>query len=370
MPDRRILSIDVFRGLAVAGMVLVNNPGTWGAVYAPLRHADWHGWTPTDLIFPFFLFIVGVAIPLALGRRLGEGRRRGHIVRRILRRSAVIFALGLILHAVSNFDAATIRIPGVLQRIAVCYLVAALFFVFTGWRVQAGAAVIALLGYWALLTLVPVPGFGPGDLGKEGNLAAWLDRALLGPHIWRLGRVYDPEGILSTLPAISTTLFGVLTGHFIRAARSATVTMRGLVIGGAAAMAIGLGWARFFPINKSLWTSSYAVFTAGAALLILAACYWLIENKGSTWWTGPFAMLGVNALAVFFLSTLLAIVLARVHVTSGAGQPRVLQAVLFETLFAPFLRPAAASLAWALANVLLWLLAMWPLYRKGIRIPV
>lgn len=351
-------------------MVLVNNPGTWGAVYGPLRHADWHGWTPTDLIFPFFLFIVGVAIPLALGRHLGEGQTKGRLVLRILRRSTVIFALGLILHAVSNFDAATIRIPGVLQRIAVCYLVAALFFVFTGWRVEAGAAVIALLSYWALLTLVPVPGFGPGNLGKEGNLAAWLDRTLLGAHIWRTGRVYDPEGILSTVPAIATTLFGVLTGRFIKAGRSATVTAGGFLIAGVAGITAGLVWAWFFPINKSLWTSSYAVFTAGVALVILAACYWLIEIKGSTWWTSPFVILGVNALAVFFLSTLLAIVLARVHVTSAAGHPRALQAMLFEALFAPRLRPAAASLAWALATVLLWLLAMWPLYRKGIRIPV
>jgi predicted acyltransferase len=368
--NRRILSIDVFRGLTVAGMVLVNNPGTWSAVYAPLRHADWDGWTPTDLIFPFFLFIVGVAIPLALGRRLGEGQRRAHVVLRILRRSVVIFALGLVLHAVSNFDAATIRIPGVLQRIAVCYLAAALLYVFTEWRAQASVAGIALLGYWALLTLVPVPGFGAGDLGKEGNLAAWLDRTLLGPHIWRIGRVYDPEGILSTLPAIATTLLGVLAGHFVRAARSAGTAAKGLALGGVAGIVTGLVWARIFPINKALWTSSYAVFTAGVALLVLAACFWAIEIKGWTWWTAPFVILGVNALAVFFLSTLLAIVLARVHVTSAGGQSRALQAVLYERFFAPWLRPAAASLAWALANVLLWLLAMWPLYRKGVRVPV
>lgn len=370
MPDRRILSIDVFRGLTVAGMVLVNNPGTWGAVYAPLRHADWHGWTPTDLIFPFFLFIVGVAIPLALGRRLDEDEERARIVRRILRRSTIIFVLGLILHAVSNFDAATIRIPGVLQRIAACYLVAALLFVFTGWRAQAAVAGVALLGYWALLTLVPVPGFGAGDLGKEGNLAAWLDRTLLGPHIWRLGRVYDPEGILSTLPAIATTLFGVLTGHFVRAAPSIKAAVKGLAWSGAAGVVIGLAWAQVFPINKALWTSSYAVFTAGAALLTLAVCSWTIELKGWTWWTGPFMVFGVNALAVFFLSTLLAIVLTRVHVVDGAGQSRVLQALLYERWLTPWLRPAAASLTWALGNVLLWLSVMGLLYRRGIRVSV
>jgi len=215
-----------------------------------------------------------------------------------------------------------------------------------------------------------VPGFGAGDLGKEGNLAAWLDRAALGAHIWRIGRVYDPEGILSTVPAIVTTLFGVLTGRFLRTARPGPATARALAASGAVGLAIGLGWGMVFPINKSLWTSSYVVFTAGAALLVLAACYWLIEIKGWAWWTGPFVVLGVNALAVFFLSTLLAIALARVHVGGGAGPPRALQTVLFDALFRPWLRPAAASLAWALGNVLLWLAAMWPLYRKGIRSPL
>ena len=368
--ERRILTIDVFRGLGVAGMVLVNTPGSWGSVYAPLRHADWHGWTPTDLIFPCFLFIVGVAIPLALGRGLEADPRPGRLVPRILRRSVIIFALGLVLHAVSNPDLATIRIPGVLQRIAVCYLVAALLFAFTEWHAQAAVAAATLLGYWALLTLVPVPGFGAGDLGKEGNLAAWIDRAVLGLHIWRPGRVYDPEGILSTLPAIATTLFGVLTGRFVQAAPSPTAAVKGLAWSGGAGVVIGLAWGRFFPVNKALWTSSYAVFTAGAALLVLAACFWLIEVKGFRWWTTPFVILGVNALAVFFLSTLLAIALARVHVQDGAGQSRALQAVLYEHVFAPWLRPAAASLAWALGNVLLWLAAMWALFRKGIRITV
>jgi predicted acyltransferase len=366
----RLVSLDVFRGLTVAGMVLVNNPGTWRAVYAPLRHADWHGWTPTDLIFPFFLFIVGVAIPLALGRRLDDGEGRLAIGSKILRRALVIFALGLVLHAVSNFDLATIRIPGVLQRIAVCYLAAALLFATTGWRTQAIVAAVALAGYWAALTLIPVPGFGAGDLGKEGNLAAWIDRAVLGPHIWRIGRVYDPEGILSTVPAIVTTLLGVFTGRFIRGARAPGATARGLLVAGVTGIAAGLLWGRWFPVNKSLWTSSYVLFTAGAALVALAACYWVIEIKEWRWWTAPFAALGVNALAVFFLSTLLAILLARVHVGVGEGRVRPLQPILFEAFFVPWARAAAASLAWALANVLLWVLLMWPIFRKGVRLGV
>ena len=371
VPQRRVLSLDVYRGLTVAGMVLVNNPGTWRAVYAPLQHADWNGWTPTDLIFPFFLFIVGVAIPLALGRRLTDGERRPAIIGKIVRRAAIIFALGLVLHAVSaNFDLATIRIPGVLQRIAVCYLAAALLFVMTGPRTQAVLAAVALVGYWAALTLIPVPGFGVGDLGKEGNLAAWVDRSLLGAHIWRIGRVYDPEGILSTIPAIVTTLIGVFTGRFIRSSRVPAAIVRGLVVAGATGIAAGLVWGRWFPINKSLWSSSYVLFTGGAALVALAACYWMIEIKGWRWWTPPFVVLGVNALAVFFLSTLLAILLTRVRVAVAGGSGRPLQGVLFETLLVPWATPAAASLVWALANVLLWLLLMWPLFRKGIRVSV
>jgi predicted acyltransferase len=368
--DRRLISLDAFRGLTVAGMVLVNNPGTWRTVYGPLRHADWHGWTPTDLIFPFFLFIVGVAVPLALGRRLAEGEERGRIVLRIVRRSVIILALGLILNAVPAFDLVALRIPGVLQRIAVCYLAAALLFTVAGWRVQAILAGAALLGYWVALTLIPVPGFGAGDLGREGNLAAWLDRALLGPHIWRAARVYDPEGILSTVPAIVTTLFGVLTGRWIQSERAPAVIARGLFVTGAIGVALGLGWNRWFPLNKSLWTSSYAVFTAGAALLVLAACYWTIEIRKWRWWTPPFVVLGVNALAVFFLSTLLAKLLVYVNVGGAGARSRSLQTVLYETLFASWASPANASLAWALANVVLWLLVMWPLFRRGVRLTV
>lgn len=368
--DRRLLSLDVFRGLTVAAMVLVNNPGTWRAVYGPLRHADWHGWTPTDLIFPFFLFIVGVAIPFGLGRRLDADHARGQVVQKVLWRGLVIFLLGLVLHAISSMDLATIRIPGVLQRIAVCYLVASVVFLFFGRGAQLLIAAVALLAYWTALILIPVPGFGAGDLGKEGNLAAWIDRSVLGAHIWRVGRVYDPEGILSTIPAIATTLFGVLTGQWLRGASVSAAIAGRLLLSGVAGVVIGLVWGRWFPINKSLWTSSYAVFTAGAALLALAACYWLIEIKRSRWWTGPFRILGVNALAVFFLSTLLAILLARISILGSDGRPHSLQAVLFDALFAPWAPPAAASLAWAIANVALWLALLWPFSRRDVRLTV
>jgi predicted acyltransferase len=370
MVGRRIVSLDVFRGLTVAAMVLVNNPGTWRHVYVPLRHADWHGWTPTDLVFPFFLFIVGAAIPLSLGRRIEEGASRASLAARVLRRAAVVFAMGLFLHAVPSFDLAAIRIPGVLQRIAVCYLVAALVFLVSGWRTEAVLAAAAVLGYWAALQWIPVPGFETGDLGKEGNVAAWVDRTVLGPHIWRGGRVYDPEGILSTVPAIATTLLGVLVGRLIRSGLGMADTATGLFIGGVTGVALGLVWEQWLPINKSLWTGSYVLFTAGAALLVLTLCYWLIEIQGWRWWARPFQILGVNALAVFFLSTLLARLLIWIKVAGPDGRPIALQAALFDRYFAWGGDPALASLAWALANVVFWLALMWPLYRRGIHLTV
>ena len=350
-------------------MVLVNNPGTWRAVYPPLRHAEWHGWTPTDLVFPFFLFIVGVAIPLALGRRLSAGQTRADVVVKILRRSAIIFALGLLLHAVPNFDFATLRIPGVLQRIAVCYLVAALIFLRTGWRVQAGLTIALLLGYWAAMTLVPVPGFGAGRLDPEGNLAAYIDRVVFGPHIWRAARVYDPEGLLSTVPAIATTLAGVLAGHWLKTGGSRRKIVFGLLVAGVAAIVLGEVWHAWFPINKALWTSSYAVFTAGAALVTLAACYWLVEVRGYRGWARPFAVLGVNALALFFLSSLVARLLIVIKVRGDAGLIPV-HAWLFNHLFAPWASPLNASLAYAVAYLALWLGVLWLLDRYRVRLTV
>jgi len=365
----RLLSLDAFRGLTVAAMVLVNNPGTWRAVYPPLRHAEWHGWTPTDLVFPFFLFIVGVAIPLALGRRLSAGQTRSDVVARILRRSAIIFALGLLLHAIPNFDFATLRIPGVLQRIAVCYLVAALIFLWTGWRFQLGLTITLLLGYWAAMTLVPVPGFGAGRLDPEGNLAAYIDRALFGPHVWRAARVYDPEGLLSTVPAIATTLAGVLAGHWLKTGGSRRKIVLGLFVAGLAAIVLGEVWHAWFPINKALWTSSYAVFTAGAALVTLALCYWLVEVRGYRGWARPFAVLGVNALALFFLSSLVARLLIVIKVQDATGQTP-LHAWLFEHLFAPWATPVDASLAYGVAYLALWLGVLWLLDRYQVRLTV
>ena len=367
--ESRVISVDVLRGLTVAAMVLVNNPGSWSAVYWPLRHAEWNGFTPTDMIFPFFLFIVGVAIPLALGTRLE--RDATGLVGRVLRRSVAIFALGLLLHALPWFHLATLRIPGVLQRIAICYLLAALLVVWSGgiagWRLQALVAGALLVGYWLLMTRVPVPGGVAGDLSPAGNLAGYVDRRVLGPHVWVASKFYDPEGLLSSLPAVATTLLGVLAGHWLRGAGTARRVTGGLVLGGLAATAVGWLWGQSFPINKSLWTSSYALFMAGLAALALAGCYWLIEGRRWRRLARPFVLLGITALPLFFLSSLMARLLLLIRV--GPEQVR-LQAWLFDRLFASWLPPIDASLAYAVAYVLLWWGLMWGLSRTGVRLRV
>lgn len=354
------MPLDAFRGLTVAAMVLVNNPGSWQAVHAPLRHAAWHGLTPTDLVFPFFLVIVGLAIPPSL-----QGRPATGALVRVGRRAVVIFALGLVLNGFPAYDWSTIRIPGVLQRIAVCYLVAAAVYLVTSWRTQSVVLAVLLLGYWGAMTLIAVPGHGAGDLSPDGNLAAWVDRAVLGPHLWRASRLYDPEGIVSTVPAVATVLVGVLAGQWVLSHRPPRTITMGLLLAGALGVALGAEWANWFPVNKALWTSSYAVLTAGIALLVFAACYWAVEVCGWRGWATPFVVFGVNALALYFLSSLASIALTLVRL----GE-RDLRATIYESLFASWAAPADASLAYAVTYLGAWWLVMAVLYRLGIRLRV
>jgi predicted acyltransferase len=368
----RLVSLDVFRGITIAGMVLVNNPGTWGAIYSPLKHAEWHGWTPTDFIFPFFLFIVGIAIPIALGKRMESGSVTRDVYFKIFRRAATIFLLGLFLSGFPFFDLSTLRIPGVLQRIAVCYLVVSLLFLHFDWKKQAIIGAVLLFVYWALMTLVPVPGCEfPNIDDKACNLAAYIDRTVFGAnHIWISAKVYDPEGILSTIPAVSTTIAGVLTGLWLRSKRTDLEKVGGLFFAGVAAVMIGYVWNGWFPINKPLWTSSYVVFTAGMALLLLAFCYWLIDIKGYKAWAKPFVIFGVNALALFVFSGLLARLLGVIKWTSADGGSITLQKWIFTTFYAPLASPINASLLYAVSYILLWLFLMWILYRNKIYIKV
>lgn len=366
--SERLLSLDAFRGITIAGMILVNNPGTWSAIYWPLDHAEWHGWTPTDLVFPFFLFIVGVSITLALSRRKESGGSKRDLFIKIIRRAALIYLIGMALHGFPKYHFSTMRLLGVLPRIAICYFFAATIFLTTRVRTQAFIAVALLLLYWLLMTTVPVPGYGAGDLSKEGNLAAYLDRLILAGHTYT--PVYDPEGLLSTIPAIATTLFGVLTGHWLRQPREAFDKVAGLFVAGACSVVIGWIWNAWFPINKALWTSSYVVFTAGMALQLLALCYWTIDLKGYRRWAKPFVIFGVNALAVFVLSGLAARLMSLWHLPRANGSPGNLQSYLFDHLFASWASPINASLCYAIVFVLVWLGLMSLLYRRKIFIKV
>lgn len=366
----RMLSLDVFRGLTIAGMILVNNPGTWSSIHWPLEHAEWNGWTPTDLIFPFFLFIVGVSITLAFARRVESGSDQRSLLRKVIKRAAIIFALGVFLNGFPYFNLAEIRIAGVLQRISVCYLIASLIFIKTTWRTQAITVGALLLFYWFLMTVVPVMVFGANDLSKEGNLAAHVDRWLMGKHIWKGGVVYDPEGLLSTIPAIATALSGVLTGHWLRSRRTQFEKAGGMFFVGACAIALGWAWHFWFPINKSLWTSSFVVFTAGMALQLLGICYWLVDIKGYRAWAKPFVIFGVNALALFVFSGLLERLMGVVKIPQGDDAAIALQPYIFKNLFASWATPINASLFYAITYVLFWLLLMSLLYRKRIFIKV
>lgn len=363
----RLRALDAFRGITIAGMILVNSPGSW-RVYGPLRHADWNGWTPTDLIFPFFLFIVGVAITFALGRRVQRGDARRAIVAKILRRMVIIFALGLFLNTFPYFTWTHLRIPGVLQRIALCYGAAALLVLTTGAAAQAAVASVLVLGYWAVMALVPVPGHGEGGFGPGSNLAAYLDNALLAGHLWH--RQWDPEGILSTFPAIATTLAGVLTGHWLRSDRDPVERVAGLFAAGNVAVVTGMIMGLWFPINKNLWSSSFVVFTAGMAMNFLAGCYWLIDVYGFQRWATPFIIYGTNPILAYLLSSLAYRVLLLWRVPGPGGAAVPLRKYLMQHLFLPIASPLNASLLFALVWVFVWLGATALLYRKRIFLKV
>ncbi len=365
----RLVSLDAFRGLTIAGMILVNNPGSWSRVYPPLRHAPWNGWTPTDLIFPSFLFIVGVAIPLALGKRLERGDSESSVVAKIVRRSLIIIALGLLLHAFPfNKPLDHLRIPGVLQRIALCYLAAALIAVKTGVRTQVAIIAVLLLGYWAAMTRIPVPGVGAGDLSRPNNLAAWIDRGLMWGHLYKSD--YDPEGLFSTLPAIATTMLGVLTGRWLTTPRPIGERVAGLFAAGAVAYFAGSVWGAYFPINKALWTSSYVLVMAGLSLQVLGLCAWLIEVLGYRRWAAPFVVFGSNPIAAFVLSGLLARVLTMIMVAGPDGKTTTLRGLLYQQGFTSWADPTLASFLWGFSYVIFWLLIMTVLYKLKIFIRV
>lgn len=352
---QRLVSLDAFRGATIAAMMLVNNLGSHSKAYPPLLHAEWHGWTPTDLIFPFFLWMVGVAMTFSFARRVEEGGDKGVLLRHTVRRSALIFGLGLLLAGFPYYDLSTIRIPGVLQRIAVCYLIGSVIFLYTTWRGQVAAIVGVCTAYWMLMTLYPVPGFGPGVLEPIGNFSQYIDWMVLPGHLYRATKVWDPEGIVSTLPAIGTVLLGALAGHLLRSRKELTEKAVWLLATGVLLTAAGamLGWA--MPINKKIWTVSFAVFTAGMAQLGLGTFYWFIDGQGWKKWATPLVHYGSNAIVVYALSGLV----ARLWTLTGWRQP------VYTAVFVPLGSPEFASMCFGLAHMVGLYGVAWLMYRRG-----
>ncbi len=366
----RLVSLDAFRGITIAMMILVNNPGSWGHVYSPLLHAKWHGWTMTDTIFPFFMFIVGVAMTFSFAKRLERGDTRSQLFANVVRRSAILFLLGLILAGFPKFNLGTIRIPGVLQRIAVCYFFAALIVMYTGWKGRAFWAFAIIVIYWAIVKLIHAPiGYEASVTGQEGLLHDYIDTKVLSGHLYR--ERPDPEGILSSIPAISTTLLGVLTGNWLHSARSKMEKLVGLFIMANVGIVVGVIMHVWFPINKKIWTSSYVVFMAGMALHFLAMCYWLIDIKGYKRWATPFVIYGTNAIAVFFASGIVGRLIGR-YITVGTVEGDVaLKPWIYQNIFVPWSGDMKmASLLFAISYIVFWLLVLTPLYKKKIYIRV
>jgi len=391
----RLLSLDVFRGLTVAGMLLVNDPGTWSAIFPPLEHAEWNGWTPTDLIFPFFLFIVGITTHLSLSARRGRGDDDSAMVKQILRRGLIIYLLGFAMamfpfYQWGNIDTIPnagawdrilfriehVRILGVLPRIAIVYVCAALLTLKTTVKQQIVIIAGLLFGYWFAMTLIPVPGENVvGALllhTKDRNLAAYLDRAILGTnHTWIGSVTFDPEGPMSTIPAIGTAMLGVLAGRWI-AQRDKQLLERiaGLFAMGSVGMMLGLMWNWSFPINKNLWTSSYVIFTAGMACVALATIMWIVDYCSVKWWTKPFVVFGVNPIVAFVGSGVLARLIYTLWHVNYNGKSVAVQDAIYQSVFLPWLPPRVASLAFAITFVLLWYGILTVLYRRNIILKV
>jgi predicted acyltransferase len=373
MTNERLISLDAFRGFTIASMVLVNNPGDWGNLYRQLGHAEWNGWTFTDWIFPFFLFIVGVSMTLSLARRALPTSERSSLVASLWKRAALIALMGFVLNLIPAFNFETVRIPGVLQRIGLCILIAAPIVVYGGWRTQV-IAIMALCAAYSLLQLnIAVPqidgGVLTGNLEPGKDFGAWVDRAVLSGHLWAKSKTWDPEGLVSTLPAVGSLLIGVLTGHWLAAPRSAAEKTVWMLLAGLASLWMGAMMdAVFMPINKSLWTPSFTVFMSGWALLVFGAFYWFIDaadsatvRHNSRRWFLPFTIYGMNALFIFAFSGLVAKMLGFFKF----GEPaQSLKTLLYAPIKGLPLAPVNASLMFAVLFNLAMFAVAWFMWKK------
>jgi predicted acyltransferase len=371
---QRLVFLDVVRGMTIAFMILVNNNGNEHLAYWPLKHSDWNGWTPTDLVFPIFLFLVGITTVLSTASRIARGGSRRSLFWHALRRAAILFVLGILIHGFPHYPLATLRFYGVLQRIALCYLVATVLYLWDR-RVVTLVCVSAacLLGYWILLRWIPIPGYGmPGRdfpfLDKDINWVSVVDRRLFPGRL--LEKTRDPLGLISTVPAIATCLLGMLTGLWLRTTRGMQEKAAGLLAGAFGGLMLGSLWAIWFPINKRLWTSSYVLFAAGWTLLILFLCYFVIDiRKHQGAWTYPWKVFGSNAIFAYALSELLSIVLEVIRV-GGNGSTTSLKALIYTRIFSSTVSPALGSLLYSLSYVLICFIPCLVLFRRRIFIKI
>jgi predicted acyltransferase len=377
-PISRLLSLDVARGITIAFMIMVNNNGGRGS-WGFMNHAAWNGLTATDLVFPTFVFVMGVSVVFAIESRLARGVTRAQLVRRTVQRTVILCLLGVVVNSFPFFELEHMRFYGVLQRIAVCYLAVSLLYLWTprAWPI-AVALVVALVGYWVLLRWVPVPGAGmPGRdvpfLDVRQNLVSWLDRQVFPHHLYRDvpdHNVRDPEGLLSDLPAIGTALMGMLTGLWLRTRQPVAARTAGLAAGALGSLALGYFWGVWFPLNKNMWTSSYVLVAGGYSLALVTLAFWAVEQKGwRTGWTWIWVVFGSNAIAAYMFSELLPGVLRNIHVTSG-GRRMDVDAFVFTHVFAHIPDPGWAAFAYSLSFTAVCFLPVWMLYRKRIFLKV
>ena len=363
----RLASLDAFRGFAIALMILVNSPGDTGAVYSPLSHAEWNGWTFADTVFPSFLFIVGVSLVFPFAKKKEKGISNSAFMVRILRRTIILFALGLFLNIFAAFDLSlsNVRIPGVLQRIAVCYFFASLVVLKANLRGRILWLICLLASYWLMMRFIPVPGIGAGVLEPGQNFAAWFDSHLLSGHMWSYyyGK-WDPEGIVSTIPAIATTLFGVLTGQWLSSSLPERRKVAGMVCAGLVLLIAGYILDRWLPINKSIWTSTFSIFMAGMALVCLAFFHWSIDVADFSRWAKPFIILGLNPIAVYVLSEVFDTTLRILNLPMVLAQNIDCQSYVFNSLCSPIAKSETASLLYALLTLLFMFLIAWIMWRK------
>ncbi len=355
--NQRLISLDAFRGFTIAAMIVVNTPATEEHVFAPLRHAAWNGFTPTDAVFPFFIFAMGISLTLSYGKLKGRDAGTKQVLFKTMKRAFLIFLIGILLGLFPQFDFSEIRIPGVLQRIAIVFFCCALLFWYSSWKQQAVIASFLLLAYWLAMVCIPVPGLGAGVLEPGRNLAAWIDSLLIPGKMWQ--GTWDPEGILSTAPAIASGLSGMLVGHILaNPRRTAERKVSWLYLAGAASFFLGSAWGWVFPINKNLWTSSYVLYTSGLAAMVFASLFFLIEILGKKSWARPGVVFGSNAITAYVIGGIL---------------PGLLYSVnnwYVRTMVDISNHPEWLSLMWAIGICLVCYIPIYLLYRRKIFIKI